>query len=43
VRIFDAGVRQRILDAIERIVRAEAAASGAPLEPEITRRSRTRR
>ncbi len=37
VRSFDAGVRQRVLAAIERIVNAEAAASGAPRAPEITR------
>ena len=37
VRTFDAGVRQRVLAAIERIVQAEAAASGAPRSPEITR------
>jgi hippurate hydrolase len=36
VRTFDAGVRTRVLDAIERIVSAEAAASGAPRKPEIT-------
>ena len=30
VRTFDAGVRKRVLAAIERIVNAEAAASGAP-------------
>jgi amidohydrolase len=36
VRTFDAGVRTRVLAAIERIVKAEAAASGAPREPEIT-------
>lgn len=36
VRTFDAGVRQRVLDAIERIVKAEAEASGAPRPPEIT-------
>lgn len=36
VRTFDAGVRQRVLAAIERIVTAEAAASGAPRQPEIT-------
>jgi hippurate hydrolase len=35
VRSFDAGVRERVLAAIERIVRAEAAASGAPREPEL--------
>jgi len=37
VRTADAGVRDRVLAAIERIVRAEAAASGAPREPEIVR------
>jgi hippurate hydrolase len=36
VRTFDEGVRKRVLDAIERIVNAEAAASGAPKPPEIT-------
>lgn len=36
VRTFDEGVRKRILAAIERIVNAEAAASGAPRKPEIT-------
>ena len=36
VRSFDEGVRQRILAAIERIVKAEAAASGAPQSPQIT-------
>jgi hippurate hydrolase len=36
VRTFDAGVRAHVLAAIERIVKAEAAASGAPREPEIT-------
>jgi amidohydrolase len=35
VRTFDAGVRKRVLAAIERIVNAEAAASGAPRAPEI--------
>ena len=35
VRSFDERVRERVLTAIERIVRAEAAASGAPAEPEI--------
>ncbi|HLI58494.1 MAG TPA: M20 family metallopeptidase [Solirubrobacteraceae bacterium] len=35
VRTFDEAVRQRVLDAIERIVRAEAEASGAPRPPEI--------
>ena len=36
VRTFDAGVRQRVLTAIERIVNAEAEASGALRKPEIT-------
>ncbi|MBV8575865.1 MAG: amidohydrolase, partial [Acetobacteraceae bacterium] len=36
VRTFDEGVRKRVLAAIERIVHAEAAASGAPKKPEIT-------
>src|SRR6185312_7673714 len=36
VRTFDAGVRTRVLAAIERIVKAEAEASGAPRPPEIT-------
>jgi amidohydrolase len=36
VRTFDATVRTRVLAAIERIVKAEAAASGAPKPPEIT-------
>jgi amidohydrolase len=36
VRTFDAGVRKRVLAAIERIVNAEAEASGAPRPPEIT-------
>jgi metal-dependent amidase/aminoacylase/carboxypeptidase family protein len=36
VRSFDDGVRKRVLAAIERIVKAEAAASGAPRPPEIT-------
>jgi hippurate hydrolase len=36
VRSFDEGVRKRVLAAIERIVNAEAAASGAPKPPEIT-------
>ena len=36
VRSFDEAVRRRVLDAIERIVRAEADASGAPRPPEIT-------
>jgi hippurate hydrolase len=35
VRTFDAGVRTRVLAAIERIVNAEAAASGASRKPEI--------
>jgi amidohydrolase len=36
VRTFDEGVRKRVLAAIERIVNAEALASGAPKPPEIT-------
>ncbi|GEJ55484.1 amidohydrolase [Anaeromyxobacter diazotrophicus] len=36
VRTFDEGVRARVLAAIERIAKAEAAASGAPRPPEIT-------
>src|SRR5437762_8873304 len=36
LRTFDEGVRKRVLAAIERIVKAEAAASGAPRPPEIT-------
>jgi hippurate hydrolase len=36
VRTFDEGVRRRVLAAIERIVKAEAVASGAPRPPEIT-------
>ncbi len=36
VRTFDEGVRKRVLAAIERIVNAEAAASGTPRKPEIT-------
>jgi hippurate hydrolase len=36
VRTFDPGVRTRVLAAIERIIRAEAAASGAPQPPEVT-------
>ena len=36
VRTFDEGVRTRVLAAIERIVNAEAEASGAPTKPEIT-------
>ncbi|GDY33008.1 amidohydrolase [Gandjariella thermophila] len=36
VRSFDQQVRRRALAAVERIVRAEATASGAPREPEIT-------
>lgn len=35
VRAFDEDVRQRVLSAIERVVNAEAAASGAPKLPEI--------
>jgi amidohydrolase len=36
VRTFDEGVRKRVLAAIERMVNAEAAASGAGKKPEIT-------
>ena len=36
VRTFDEQVRNRVLSAIERIVNAEAQASGAPKPPEIT-------
>jgi hippurate hydrolase len=36
VRTYDAGVRKRVLAAIERIVNAESAAAGAPKSPEIT-------
>ncbi|HET6508017.1 MAG TPA: amidohydrolase [Baekduia sp.] len=36
VRTFDEGVRAHVLEAIERIVNAEAAAAGAPKAPEIT-------
>jgi metal-dependent amidase/aminoacylase/carboxypeptidase family protein len=36
VRTYDEGVRKRVLAAIERIVKAEAMASGAPKEPVIT-------
>lgn len=36
VRTFDPGVRKHVLAAIERIVKAEAQASGAPKPPEIT-------
>jgi hippurate hydrolase len=36
VRTFDEQVRARVLDAIKRIVKAEATASGAPRPPEIT-------
>jgi hippurate hydrolase len=36
VRTFDARVREHVLAAIERIVNAEAEASGAPRKPEIT-------
>jgi hippurate hydrolase len=34
VRTYDEGVRSAVLSAIERIVRAECAASGSPAEPE---------
>lgn len=36
IRTFDPDVRSRVLAAVDRIVRAEAAAAGAPREPEIT-------
>lgn len=36
IRSYDETVRRRILDSVERIVRGEAAASGAPGEPTIT-------
>jgi amidohydrolase len=36
VRTFDEATRQHVLDAIKRIVEAEAEASGAPRPPEIT-------
>jgi amidohydrolase len=36
VRTFDQKVRTRVLAAVERIVKAEAAAAGAPMAPEIT-------
>jgi hippurate hydrolase len=36
VRTFDESVRRRVLAAIERIIHAEATASGAPRPPEIT-------
>lgn len=36
VRTFSLDVRERVLGAIERIVRAEAAASGATRDPEVT-------
>lgn len=36
VRSYDEGVRKRVLAAIERIVKAEAEASGAPKPPEFT-------
>ncbi len=36
IRTYDENVRKRILASIERIVNAEAAASGAPRPPEIT-------
>jgi amidohydrolase len=36
IRTFDTAVRDRVVAAVERVVRAEAAASGAPADPEIT-------
>src|SRR5690349_3917541 len=41
VRTFDQAVRKRVLAAIERIVNAEAEASGAPKPPEMTPLDRT--
>ena len=35
LRSYDAEVRERLMTSIERIVRAEAAASGAPQDPEV--------
>jgi amidohydrolase len=35
IRTFDEAVRNQVIAAVERIVRAEAAASGAPREPDI--------
>ncbi len=40
VRTFNEDVRKRVLSAIERIVNAEAEASGAPKKPEITQLDR---
>lgn len=40
VRTYDENVRERVLAAIERIVNAEAVASGAPRPPEITQLDR---
>ncbi|MFF0170905.1 amidohydrolase [Streptomyces prasinus] len=37
IRTYDDATRTRVLDAVERIVRAECEASGAPEEPEIER------
>ncbi|MBW4718507.1 amidohydrolase [Saccharothrix obliqua] len=37
VRTYEPAVRERVLAAVERVVRAEAAASGAAREPEIVR------
>ncbi|HEY1627946.1 MAG TPA: amidohydrolase [Streptosporangiaceae bacterium] len=36
IRTFNRAIRDRVVGAVERIVRAEAAASGAPADPEIT-------
>ncbi|SEF13651.1 amidohydrolase [Jiangella alba] len=36
IRTYDTGVRQRILDSVDRIVRGEAAVAGAAEEPTIT-------
>ncbi|GAB1325799.1 amidohydrolase [Streptomyces sennicomposti] len=37
IRTFEPGVREAVLAAVERIIRAEAVSSGAPREPEIVR------
>jgi len=42
VRTFDDQVRTRVLDAIQRIVKAEASASGSPRPPEVTTLDRYR-
>lgn len=40
IRSYDTGVRQHILDSVDRIVRGEAATAGAPEEPTITETER---